>query len=355
MNSAAILVVGLVGVVVAAWGLALWLRGRSEAQASALRQEIQAQLSSQLQLMTTQIGQLTQVLTQQFGQVTGAVQSGLAHSGQLVSQAQSALSNELARIAKQLGELQKAEQDLSQASQTLQVILGGAKSRGTLGEIGLERLLEDALPQGAYRTQYRFSSGNVVDAIVKAGDKILSIDSKFPLDDYRRLVENGEEARKDFAQGVRKHADSIAEKYILPNETTLDVALMFVPSESVYYELLMTEDSKGRVDAYCRAKGVVPVSPNTLYAYLSVVLIGLRGMQVQENAQRLLGSLGGLHRQLEIFAETFEKLGTHVRNAQQSYEDSRIKLSRTRAALEQMAQGALPEAAPKALESAAKE
>ena len=104
----------------------------------------------------------------------------------------------------------------------MQSVLGGAKTRGTLGEVTLERLLGDALPQGAYSTQYRFAStGAIVDAIVRSGERILSIDSKFPLEAYRRLVEFGDEARRDFSLAVRRHADSIAEKYILPGEHTL--------------------------------------------------------------------------------------------------------------------------------------
>jgi DNA recombination protein RmuC len=171
------------------------------------------------------------------------------------------------------------------------------------------------------------------------------------------MTEVGEDARKDFGLAVRRHADAIASKYILPAEQTLDLALMFVPSEAVYYELLMTEDAKGaKLDAYCRGKCVVPVSPNTLYAYLSCILMGLRGMQIEENARRLLGSLDGLSKQLETFSIGFDKLGTHVRHTQQSYEDAEHRLDRVRSTLQQMAQGILPETAEtKALEPVTEE
>ena len=359
MNSIAAVAVALAAIAVAAWAVFVWTRGRSEAQTAALRQEMQALLATQAQTLATQVGQLSQTMTQQFGQVQHALQKGVADTGLLASQAQTAVATELqnsremlGKINQQLGEVQRAGRELSQASQTLQMVLGGAKTRGTLGEVALEHLLEDALPRGAYEFQYSFATGAVVDAIVRSGNRNLSIDSKFPLDAYRRLVETGEEARREFAQAVRKHADSIAEKYILPNEGTLDIAFMFVPSESVYYELLMTEDAKGaRLDAYSRSKGVIPVSPNTLHAYLSAILMGLKGMQVEENARRLLGSLAGLRKQLEAFAEVYEKLGTHLRHAQQSYEDADSKLGRARNALDQMAQGALPEAPAKALEA----
>jgi DNA anti-recombination protein RmuC len=128
---------------------------------------------------------------------------------------------------------------------------------------------------------------------------------------------------------------------------------MFVPSESVYYELLMTADSKyGPLDEYCRGKRVFPVSPNTFYACLSAVAISLQGQKIEENARHLLANLAGLKKQFESFGDVYEKLGTHLRHAQQSYEEADSRLNRARNSLEQMAQGALPEGEPKAIEAA---
>ena len=353
--------------VLAGVAAAALLSGRSRAQqpgeAAAFRQEMQALVSSQVQALTAQLGQLSQSVTQQLGQVRQELQSGVAHTGQLASEAQREVARQLQasnepvrQISQQLGEVHKFGQDLSQTAQTLQQVLGGAKSRGTLGEVTLERLLEDALPRAAYEIQYRFSTGNIVDAAVRSGERLLPVDSKFPLDAYRRLIDSGEDGKKEFSQAVRKHADAIAEKYILPGEGTLDYALMFVPSEGVYYELLMTEDAKhGMLDQYCRDKRVFPVSPNTLYACLRAVALSLQGQKIAENAQHLLASLADLKKQLETFAEVYDRLGTHLRNAQQSYEDADSKLNRARNALEQMSQGALPELAPKVLETSNKQ
>jgi len=131
---------------------------------------------------------------------------------------------------------------------------------------------------------------------------------------------------------------------------------MFVPSEGVYYELLMTEDPKyGMLDEYCRGKRVFPVSPNTFYACLSAVAISLQGQKIEENARHLLANLAGLKKQFDSFADVYEKLGTHLRHSQQSYEEADSRLNRARNSLEQMSQGALPEAAPKALEPASTE
>jgi DNA recombination protein RmuC len=347
----------------------VWAAGRrSEAQLSAVRQEMQNSLAAQGQAVTAQmsqqIGNLMQSVTQQLGQVRHELQSGVASTGQLASEAQKEVARRLqsstealVQMSHKIGEVQQTSRDLSQAAQTLQSVLGGAKTRGTLGEITLERLLEDALPQSAYETQYRFSStGSVVDAIVRSGERILPIDSKFPLDAYRKLADLGDEARREFSQAVRKHADSIAEKYILPDEHTFDYALMFVPSEGVYYELLMTEDAKyGRLDEYCRGKRVFAVSPNTFYACLSAVAVSLQSQKIEENARHLFAALGGLKKQLDSFAEVYEKLGTHLRHAQQTYEDADSRLGRARNSVEQMSQGALPEGAPKALEAASTE
>ncbi len=334
---------------------------RSAADLTAVRQEMQASLATHSQNMVAQINQLMQSVTQQLGQVRQELQTGVATTGNLATQAQRDVAQQLQssthmllQMQQRIGEVYQTSQDLTRATQTLQSVLGGAKTRGSLGEITLDRILEDALPQSAYAMQYRFAStGAVVDAIVRSSDHILSVDSKFPLESYRRLLEAGEDARRDFSQAVRKHADSIAEKYILPNEHTFDYALMFVPSEGVYYELLMTEDSKyGRLDEYCRSKRVFPVSPNTFYACLSAIAISLRGQQIEENARQLFASLAGLQKQLESFADVYDRLGTHLRNAQRKYEEADGKLTRVRNSLEQMSQGALPEAEPKALEPA---
>jgi DNA recombination protein RmuC len=361
MNPIVWIALGVAAVVVV--GLIAWTSGRrSEAQLSAVRQEMQNSLAAQNQTVTTQINNLVQLVTQQLGQVRQDLHAGVSNTSQVASDTRREVSQQLQssteallQMNQKIGEVQQTSQDLSKAAQTLQSVLGGAKTRGTLGEVTLERLLGDALPQSAYSTQYRFAStGAIVDAIVRSGDRMLSIDSKFPLEAYRRLVELGDDARRDFSLAVRKHADSIAEKYILPGELTFDYAMMFVPSEGVYYELLMTQDTKyGRLDEYCRGKRVFPVSPNTFYACLNAIAISLQGQTIEENARHLLASMAGLKKQFESFADVYEKLGTHLRHSQQCYEDADSRLGRARNSLEQMSQGALPDAERKALEPAA--
>jgi DNA recombination protein RmuC len=353
--------VALIGVALVVALLALWLfiqfaqNRRKEEETRARMEQLQRDLQTlagQTQNFSQQLGQLGQNVTKGLEGVTGALQKGVTDSATIAAQAQSAMAGELknsretlGQIQQQLGAVQQAGQQMSQATQTLQNILGGAKSRGSLGEVTLERLLEDALPKERYQRQYRFSSGETADAVVFLRDKLLPIDSKFPLDAFRRINDQTtspappqmEEARRAFATAVKGHADSIAKKYLLPDEGTLGIALMFVPSENVYYELLMTADAKGQpLDEYCRERKVIAVSPNTLYAHLQVILMGLQGMQIEENAKRLLASLSGMQKQMENFADVFEKLGTHLKNAQQSYGEADKRFEKVHNTLEGM-------------------
>jgi len=355
----------LIGAVILVAILVLWLAAQSlqsrqksgaiESQMNELRRDLQTIATSQAQ-STGQLEAIARNVAQRLDSVTPALQDAIKNSaqitGQMTSDAQAKMADELkntrdqiSQIQRQLGEVQQAGKQMSLTAQTLEAILGGAKSRGSLGEVTLERLLEDSLPRAQYEMQYRFSSGEVADAVIKLRDKkLMAIDSKFPLDAYRRIGAEGEEARRAFAVAVKGHADAISKKYIVPDESTLDVALMFVPSESVYYELLQTSDNKGQpLDAYCRDKHVIAVSPNTLYAHLCVIAMGLRGMQMEENAKRILESLSGMEKQMEKFADKFATLGTHLKNAQQSYSESDKLFERAQNTLETMLGAGVPE------------
>jgi len=355
----------LIGAVILVAVLVLWLvlqssQGRQkgaalESQMNELRRDLQTIATSHAS-STGQLEAIAKSVAQRLDSVAPALQDAIKNSaqitGQITSDAQTKMAGELkntrdqiSEIQRQLGEVQQAGKQMSQTAQTLEGILGGAKSRGSLGEVTLERLLEDSLPRSQYAMQYRFSSGETADVVIKLRDKkLMAIDSKFPLDAYRRISTEGEEARRAFATAVKGHADAIAKKYIVPDESTLDVALMFVPSETVYYELLQTQDNKGQpLDAYCRDQHVMAVSPNTLYAHLCVIAMGLRGMQMEENAKRLLESLSGMEKQMEKFADKFATLGTHLKNAQQSYSESDKLFERAQNTLETMLGAGVPE------------
>ena len=358
----------LIGGVILVAILVIWLafetlQGRQKSGAIAsqmteLRRDLQTIATSQAQ-STGQLETIAKSVAQRLDSVAPALQDAVKNSaqitGQMTSDAQNKMADELKNTRDQisqmqllLGEVQQAGKQMSQTAQTLEGILGGAKSRGSLGEVTLERLLEDSLPSAQYAMQYRFSSGEAADAVIKLRDnKLMAIDSKFPLDAYRRISTEGDEARRAFVTAVKGHADAITKKYIVPDEGTLDVALMFVPSDSVYYELLMTQDGKGQsLDAYCRDKQVIAVSPNTLYAHLHVIAMGLRGMQMEENTKQLVESLLGMEKQLEKFADKFGTLGTHLRNAQQSYSDSDKLFEKAQSTLKNMLGAGAGEALP---------
>jgi DNA recombination protein RmuC len=344
----------LIGVVIVVAALVLWLvlqtsqeqkkSAALESQLNELRRDLQTIGTAQAQ-STGQMATIGQSVSQRLESVTKTLQDGVLNSAQIATQGQTAIANELkntreqiGNIQKQLGEFQELGRGISSATKSLEGILGGAKTRGLLGEVTLGRLLEDSLPASQYAVQYRFSSGEAADAVIFLRDKkLVAVDSKFPLDAFRRISAEGEEAKRAFATAVKGHADSIAKKYIVPNEGTLDLALMFVPSETVYYEMLMTLDSKGEaLDSYCRGKNIIAVSPNTLYAHLCVIHLGLRGMQIEENAKRISAGLSGIQKNMATFTDVFEKLGTHLKNAQQSYGEADKRLEKTQNTLDSL-------------------
>jgi DNA recombination protein RmuC len=319
-----------------------------EAQMNELRRDLLGLSSSQAQSAAT-MQTIASTVAARLEAVVAALQQGARDSveitSKITSQAQAAMSTELKntreqinQIQQQLGQVQEAGHLMHETTSKLESILGGTKTRGNFGETTLERLLEDCLAPSQYTMQYKFRSGEAVDAIVRLRDKkVLAIDSKFPLDAFQRIEAEGDQARKEFVTAIKLHADSIAKKYIVPDEDTLDLALMFVPSEAVYYELLRSTDTRGlAADAYCRTRKIIPVSPNTLYAHLSVIAMGLRGMQIEENSKRLAANLAGLRKQVDQFSEGFEKIGTHLKNAGLSYAEADKRLDKASTSLDNL-------------------
>jgi DNA recombination protein RmuC len=308
-----------------------------ESQLSEMRRDLLSVAQTQSQ-SAGQIQSIGTSVSQRLEGVTKALQDGVTNSAHITTQGQTAMAAELKntreqilQLQQQIGAVHEQSRGLSLATQSIENILGGTKTRGLLGEVTLQRLLEDSLPSSQFSLQYRFSTGEAADAVIFLRDKkIMAIDSKFPLDAFRRIESDGDDARRTFATAVKGHADSIARKYIVPNEGTLDVALMFVPSENVYCEMLNTLDNKGQaIDAYCRDRKIIAVSPNTLYANLCVIAMGMRGMQIEENARKILSSLDGMKKQMETFSDVFEKLGNHLKNAQQSYTEADKRFEKT--------------------------
>ena len=221
--------------------------------------------------------------------------------------------------------------EVGKAAAELVNILRAPKLRGGMGELFLGDLLGQILPPEHFKLQHRFRSGEAVDAVIQIGNKLVPVDSKFPLENFRRIMDSQSDseriaARKQFMRDVKKHVDAISTKYILPDEGTYNFALMYVPAENVYYETIIKEESSASGEerplfSYALEKRVVPVSPNSFYAYLQTILLGLRGMQVEERAQEILNTLARLRGDFERVQESFRVLGKHLTNAQGSYSE----------------------------------
>ena len=245
-------------------------------------------------------------------------------------------------IHRQLGELGRANEEILARANDLKRLehaLRPPKARGGFGELLLENLLRDRLPPTAYALQYGFSSGERVDAVIKV-DRIVPIDSKFPLDNFERMLnaENDIERQqfeKLFARDVKTHVDAIASKYIRPDEGTYDFAFMYLPSEAIYYELACGRT--GALLAYANDKRVLPVSPTTLTAYLQVVVLGLKGLQIEQHAHEVMAYCATLQKEFGRFKEDFELVGTHLGRAQNKFLDSEKHLGKFETKLEQAA------------------
>jgi DNA recombination protein RmuC len=214
------------------------------------------------------------------------------------------------------------------------------KARGGFGELLLENLLRDRLPTSAFEMQYGFKTGERVDAVIRV-DKLVPVDAKFPLDNFERMVEaDGDEERhlyeKAFARDVKQHVDAIATKYIRPGEGTYEFALMYLPAEGVYYELMCGKT--GALLRYAHDKRVFPVSPTTLTAQLQVIALGLKGLQIEQNAQEVMAYCAELQKDFGRFKEDFEVVGKHLGNAGARYADAERRLDRFESKLERAAE-----------------
>lgn len=259
-----------------------------------------------------------------------------------------AMNSRLDNAAKVVGDLrEKVGQihEVGKAAAELVNILRAPKLRGGMGELFLGDLLAQILPPEHYRLQHRFKSGEVVDAAIQIGQNLVPVDAKFPYENFKRVVEAGTEpervaARKQFLRDVKKHVDAIAGKYILPDEGTYDFALMYVPAENVYYETIIKEgdSEEHQLFGYALQKRVIPVSPNSFYAYLQTILLGLRGMKVEQQAQEILAALSRLRGDFDKMQENFRVLGKHLTNATGSYADTEKSLTKFDAKLSQAEQ-----------------
>ncbi len=204
----------------------------------------------------------------------------------------------------------------------LERVLTNSKSRGSLGEAGLELILSNILPPGTFKMQYPFANGEIVDAAIFVKDRILPVDAKFSLENYRRIIEETDmDAKiileKEFKNDLKKRIDETS-KYIRPNENTVDFAFMFIPAEGIYYDLLINEvgavkiNTRNLIEYAFNEKKVIIVSPTTFAAYLQTVLQGLRAMQIEESAKEIRKNVEQLGKHLIAYEDYMRKMGNNL-------------------------------------------
>ncbi len=267
-------------------------------------------------------------VNERLNQMNQSIQEANKIIGQNLGSATSAFGS----VKEQLGKLEETNKQIIAISKdisSLQELLRAPKFRGAMGETLLENLLSQVLPKEHYHTQYRFKSSDAVDAVICLGERLVPVDAKFSLENFQKMQEAPDEQikeslRKKFIQDVKNRINEIAAKYILPAENTYDFALMYIPAENVYYEVIIKED----IFSYSMLKKVIPVSPNTFYAYLQVICLGLRGLKVEENAKAILKSLGALGVEAERFKEDFKLLGGHILGVNTKYADAQKRFEK---------------------------
>ncbi len=342
--------------------LVVLLRGSATKNEQALT-AVRNDLNLLREITDRQIAQITGIFGEQFRNIGDGVRTSLeavrgelntrlsenaramTDAGRSVTDRVATVQSTFADLQKQVGEITAQAQQLAQVSSSLhelQHILSAPKLRGGLGETQLENLLGQVFPRDFYEMQYRFAAtGEAVDAVLKFPQGLVGIDSKFPLENFRRIAaadtDDGKKAaRREFLRDVRKHVDDIAAKYIRPADGTLPFALMYIPAENVYYEAIIRDEDGNDLYGYGIEKHVMAVSPNSLYAYLNTIIVGLKSMRINERAATLVQELQSLDGELERFQENYRVLGSHLKNAGKTYDEAQKALDRVDGRLERI-------------------
>lgn len=333
-----LLVVGLVVVIY----LLLSGRGKDSSEITAVLKEQISSLREQnrelRELVDQKLSEAHKANREQYGKTTDVMQGVTEQANKLMSsihtQSQKVLSDVAEKLTK-LDETNKQVVDFSSQLKNLQDILKNPKQRGVLGEYYLEETLKNVLPPNSYQMQYQFKNGDIVDAVVFVKENIIPVDSKFSLENYEKILKCSDEAEREkleqvFKQDLKYRIDETA-KYVRPGENTLDFAFMFIPSEAIYYDLLVNKvgavkvNTRDLVEYAFRDKKVIIVSPTSFLAYLQTVLQGLRAMQIEESAKHIRANVEKLGRHLLSYEDLMKKmgntLGTTVNHYNNAYKE----------------------------------
>lgn len=290
-------------------GIAVWFSLQQLKQKTANQEPLMEWLKTTQTEVSRLQTSLTSVLQQSDKNVTDTLQKSYQ-----------SLNERLDNATKVIGELKSETgkfSEIGHSMQALQDLLNSPKLRGNVGEQILTDLMAQVLPADAYETQYRFRSGDIVDAVIKTRAGLISVDSKFPIDNYSKLIQcstksEQAEVTKLFVTDVKKHIKAIATKYINTSEDTVDFALMYVPAESVYYEIAVNQPDLCQCAQNAR---VLLVSPSTFYAFLRTILVSFEGQRIAKEAQLILQQLRTIQKESVQFAAKLDTLSRHVTNA----------------------------------------
>ena len=253
---------------------------------------------------------------------------------QVTGESRSTQEDTIGRLNTQIGHISSATDDLLNETRRLTQALSAPGPRGGLGEVLLENLLRDALPEDAVTLQHSFLDGRRVDATVRVRDRIIPIDAKFPLTAFEAIVtakdaKGREAARRRFTKDIRRHVDAVRE-YIRPEEQTVDYALMYIPGENIFHEIMRRDrglDDGSQLWTYAHENRVIPTSPNTLFLYIQTIALALRGLSVERSARQIQTQLTSLSQDIRQTSSDVETLGSHLRNAQTKQQETSRRLS----------------------------
>ena len=285
--------------------------------------QIKKLVDSKSQDDTTKL--LTQLVSDMRGSMDNTTDS-MVRQTRAINERLDRAAQVISGVSKSVGEMT----EIGRSMRELQEFLRSPKMRGQMGEAILKDLLGQTLPKQNFHLQYAFKGGEIVDAALKLEQGIIPIDAKFPMENFRKMAKSRDEkettaARKAFVADVKKHIDAISTKYIRPAEGTLDFALMYIPSEPIYYEILTNSPD---LDDYAYQKRVRPVSPNTLYAYLRAIIMSLEGSKIEKHAGQILSALREIGAETEKFGTSLGVLTRHIKNAAASSDDVNSRFSR---------------------------
>ena len=331
-----ILLIVLMGVVIAGFAVIIFilnqkLSNQNNDQATSLLKTDLDNLNKGVNELQKSLNEnINEKLSKSQNEVNASIQRQFAQSAKIIADVNQRLTK--------LDETNRRVVDVADELKTLQNVLQNPKQRGGVGEYYLQSVLENVLPPGNFKIQYAFKDGEIVDAAVFIDKKILPVDSKFSLENYNRLVEENDKTKREvivkaFKADLKNRIDETS-KYIRPNEDTMDFAFMFIPSEAIYYDLLVNKvgttntSARDLLEYAFKEKNVIIVSPTTFLAYLQTVLQGLRSLQIEEQAKEIQKRVGELGRHLGAYDTFMQKLGNSLGTTVNHYNTAHKELKK---------------------------